>query len=266
MGENQITYSRRSVLKKGAIATGAIVLGGTAVSGTAAAGIGDGRVLDYHLDNINYDRERGEIVSNFVHDASPADNDGVWKGDAQDPVVKDGAVGNAFEFKGDGDHVYVGDIEEADGTNTLTLAAWINPTATGQGDFFTKNTSGERSNSSWVFRYDGEGNQTVSAHFNDEEENWTAIRSDASVQTNVFTHVAVTIDGETRTLYLDGSLEKSDDYAARLDDEDAPVVLGAANNAGGGVTNEFVGYLDEVRVYDRALSASEITDLYEMKD
>lgn len=89
-----------------------MVIGGVAATGTAAADIGDGRVLDYHLNNINYDRDKGEIVSNFVHDASPADNDGEWKGDAQDPVVKDGAVGNAYEVvanEEDGEEGYLYD-------------------------------------------------------------------------------------------------------------------------------------------------------------
>lgn len=254
MTDQHAHFSRRDVLRKGTVITGTVLVGGIASIGTAAAGIGEGRIGDYHLNNIRPD--------GTVTDASPKNNHGTNHG----PTVKrgDGQVGNALWFNGAEDHVYVGDVGAADGTDTLTLAAWIHPDTTDQGDFFTKNTSGNESNSSWVFRYSGNGDRTVSAHFNDDSDNWTAIRSESAVPTDSFTHVAVTLDGSTRRLYIDGDEDASDDYSGELDDEDAPVVLGAANQQGGGVTNAFEGMLDEVRMYDRALSADEIESLANM--
>jgi hypothetical protein len=236
------------------VVTGALVVGGSATAGTAAAGVGNGRVGHYHLNNIRPD--------GTVEDASPEANHGTNHGAT---VARGGGqVGNAFYFDGDAAHVDAGDIAGADGTRTVTLAAWLNPETRGQGDFVTKNTSGDRSNSSWVLRYDGTGNQHVSAHFNDDDDNWTVIRSGATVPTGSFTHVAVTLDGNQRRLYVDGELDSADSYAEELDDESAPVVLGAADQSGGGVTNEFTGMLDEVRIYDRALSSQEVASLASM--
>lgn len=253
-GDNVFTASRRGFLKKGSIITCLGVVGSVATSGIAAAGIGEGRVGHYHLNNIRPDGS--------VQDASPQNNHGMNHG--AEVARGGGQVGNAFKFDGDGDHVAVGDVADADGTATLTLAAWINPSATGQGDFLTKNTSGDLSNSSWVFRYDGEGDQKISAHFNDNSDNWTMIRSDSTVSPGAFTHAAVTIDGSTRRLFIDGTEDASDSFSATLDDESAPVIIGAADKSGGGVTNEFDGLLDEVRIYNRALSAAEVTSLASM--
>lgn len=254
MNEKRTHTTRRGVLKQSALAAGAIVLGSVTGVGTAAAGTGEGRLAHYHLNNIRPD--------GTVEDASPNDNHGTNHGAT---VARgDGQVGNALRFDGSSARVEAGDIDGADGTDTLTLAAWFEPAARGQGDFFTKNTSGDRSNSSWVLRYDGQGNRRVSAHFNDADDNWTAIRSAATVPTGSFTHVAVTLDGSERRLYVDGELDSVDDYSATLDDESAPVVLGAADQTGSGVTNAFAGLLDEARIYERALSADEVASLAAM--
>jgi hypothetical protein len=69
-------------------------------------------------------------------------------------------------------------------------------------------------------------------------------------------HVAYTFDGRTHTLYLDG---------AAADSSSAPPQTGAAsiarlgNSPGGG--EPFTGWLDDVRLFDRALTAPEVTRL-----
>ncbi len=90
------------------------------MSGTAAAGVGDGRVGHYTLNNLHLNKDSGEKEWNHVHDASPAKNHGTNYGSE---LVKDGAVGNAFEFDGNGAYITIGadsslEVEE------VTIAAW----------------------------------------------------------------------------------------------------------------------------------------------
>ena len=71
-------------------------------------------------------------------------------------------------------------------------------------------------------------------------------------------HVALTWDGTTRRIYVDGALAGS--AVGGFDDSSLPLVIGG--DLDGNVPMIFYrGALDELRFYDRALDASEITAL-----
>jgi hypothetical protein len=67
-------------------------------------------------------------------------------------------------------------------------------------------------------------------------------------------HIGFTFDGTTGTLYGNGLPAASNDFSLGPDTE-AAVVFGACQAAGG---NPYNGALDEVRLYNRALSAEEV--------
>jgi hypothetical protein len=70
---------------------------------------------------------------------------------------------------------------------------------------------------------------------------------------------------QTMTIYVDGMVEGSAPTTALapLDFTGEPFFIGAYNNHGSAAGNTFDGAIDDVRVYDRALSASEVGELYD---
>src|SRR5439155_16010271 len=73
--------------------------------------------------------------------------------------------------------------------------------------------------------------------------------------------VAATFDGETANIYFGGALENSLAVTGVLAGSTAPVVIGnggAACRAGNSGNIEFDGLIDEVEVFNRALTADEI--------
>lgn len=78
--------------------------------------------------------------------------------------------------------------------------------------------------------------------------------------------VAATFDGATRRLYVDGE-PASVTAASAADDGGAGLGIGCSgvgsDGATAGATERFVGVIDEVSIYDRALSAAEIGAYYE---
>jgi hypothetical protein len=76
--------------------------------------------------------------------------------------------------------------------------------------------------------------------------------------------------GSSAKLYRNGQLLSSGAWYSGSGNSaplqsDQPVWIGAANACGGeSVDEEFVGGIDDVRIYSRALSASEVADLYNM--
>jgi len=76
-------------------------------------------------------------------------------------------------------------------------------------------------------------------------------------------HVAVTFDGTTAKIYLNGEEIQSGGF----DFADKPTAnMGIGNTHGGGSIESFNGDIDEVRIYNRALGAWDIADLFEWKD
>jgi hypothetical protein len=77
---------------------------------------------------------------------------------------------------------------------------------------------------------------------------------------NVFSHVVVTSDGTDMSLYVNGMLEALGTPSA-LSDTDSRFVIGA--NDARPSSNEFLGWLDEVAVYDHALSEQRVEAHYQ---
>jgi hypothetical protein len=70
-------------------------------------------------------------------------------------------------------------------------------------------------------------------------------------------HVAGTWDGNVSTLWVDGEMIGSIDASA-IDLDDQPVLVGADDDHDGGLSGHFLGGMDDVRVYRRALTPEEI--------
>ncbi|MCK5644914.1 MAG: PKD domain-containing protein, partial [Gammaproteobacteria bacterium] len=87
------------------------------------------------------------------------------------------------------------------------------------------------------------------------------LKSTIQLNTGQWYHVAYTQDGTTRSLYIDGTLDNSDTaietYTGATPDD---IRIG---RRGGTATNQrFDGLIDEVEIFDRALTASEIQSIY----
>jgi hypothetical protein len=75
---------------------------------------------------------------------------------------------------------------------------------------------------------------------------------------DVFHHYVVTFDGFTLVLFVDGALKQSQLSTTGLGPNPAPLILGQVPNWG-----SFVGVLDEVAIYDKALSPARILRHYQ---
>jgi hypothetical protein len=95
-------------------------------------------------------------------------------------------------------------------------------------------------------------------------------RSTTQVVAGVWYHVAGTYDGAQIALYVDGAQEDASPYDQPLYLGDRPVFLGRSGECGGPGEDNYDGpmdgWLDDVRIYDRALNAAEVTALYQGRE
>ena len=105
---------------------------------------------------------------------------------------------------------------------------------------------------------------------NGQVYHWTEESSDADYRTyapggsiGVWTHVAAVRVGSTVTIYIDGVEVTSDANAGTVADiEEHVITIGCRTNSGGVFQDQFNGYIDDVWLFDSALSSGLILALY----
>lgn len=148
-------------------------------------------------------------------------------------------------------------------TNKLTLSAWIKPSTLGNQYVIHKSKNvdamGEPLGGGGPFSLDFYTGKTR-ALLIDSLSNATQIDGTTTIKANVWQHIALTWDGSTANVYYNGVLEGSKAFAGPLWLTTGNVYLGAYKWVFPNAT--FKGSMDNVRIYNRALSTTEIQDLY----
>src|SRR5919201_773580 len=220
----------------------AIAGGASRVAGTAHAASA-GLVAAYAFD---------EGSGSTVADASGNGNTGTIAGASWS---SSGKFGKALSVNGSSSWVTVPDSNSLDLTSGMTVEAWLNPAAIGNWrTAVLKEKSGGLSYS--LYASTGLAASAPSANVNPGTE--AAVAGSSGLPLNTWTHLAGTYDGATIRLYVGGTLVASQAETGSI----APST-GALRIGGNSVWGEyFQGLIDEVRIYNRALSASEIqTDM-----
>lgn len=173
--------------------------------------------------------------------------------------LDDGKVNGAFYANNDG-HIELGALDLTSYTG-LTLATWVKPTSFQSYHSICDNESyngGLRDG--WVFRISNI--QDINFVLADTESGGGAGESSISSTTllnkDEWAHVVATWDGTTMLLYINGSVElDTDTWDGTIPNHgDVCSVMGLRTS------NNFQGYVDDFRLYDYALSATEVTELY----
>jgi len=181
------------------------------------------------------------------------------------PVWVTGRFGNGLSFDGRNDYVDVGDpasgVLDFDASQSFSYGAWINPgvlDATGRRFISKRNGTGS---SNVGFDLGVNAAQGLLAEMADGTTERTTSSLSIPLTVNQWSHAMVVVDraaGQMR-VYLDG-VEKANLSLTGLGSLASATALNLGR-ATGDSTRSFLGVLDEVRIYRRALSAGEIQAL-----
>ncbi|MEX0676880.1 MAG: LamG-like jellyroll fold domain-containing protein [Pirellulales bacterium] len=181
-----------------------------------------------------------------VADASGTGNNGTT---ANTTWSTAGRYGNALSFNGTSARVTIPDAASLDLTTGMTLEAWVRPSAVtnkwrdviykGNDVYYLEATSSNG-------RKPAGGGIIGSSNL--EAFGTTALA------VNTWTHLAATYDGSNLRLFVNGAQVSSKVRAGSLQTSNNPLQIGGDSIFG----QYFAGLIDEVRIYNRALSASAI--------
>jgi hypothetical protein len=155
-----------------------------------------------------------------------------------------GRYGSALAFNGISSMVTINDSPSLRMTNGLTLEAWIKPASTGGWrDIVYRGDDNYFLNTNTTSVY---GGLTVSS--------LSMVSGDTILPLNTWTHVAMTYDGNNIKTYVNGVLAGIAPQTGYIAPSTSPLTLGGDLFYG----QHFDGVIDEVRVYNRALTEAEI--------
>lgn len=168
-----------------------------------------------------------------------------------------GEVGTAFSFNGS-QFATPGDVAGLNfaGTTNVSVDGWINPAADGgHGILFGKAVSGQSEYR--VYINGGEVIGTVDTGIEHE------VHSGYNAPANTWTHVALTYDGSTLAIYINGSPANTAAVSGTLVDCGSCNPSQRSFTIGGRDDGfDFTGLIDEVEVFNTTVSATDISNIY----
>ncbi|MCL5281239.1 MAG: PA14 domain-containing protein [Planctomycetes bacterium] len=181
-------------------------------------------------------------------DSSGNNNNGTLSGPVTWDMGWDGTA--CLSFNGPYNFVRVPDNASLNMTDGITITAWVNPRWTGNNRIMQKSSEG----SDDQYRLLKEGGNNIRFHVppfpNLEATGFIPAKGEWS-------HLAGTYDGKEVRIYLNGKMVASQAATGKMGTSNGPLFIGTKHSTAP-AGDEYNGLMDDVRIYNRGLSAAEI--------
>lgn len=202
-------------------------------------------------------------------DGSGNSNDGTLHG----PVSVQGitAAGQAFSFDGDDDYIEIPHSDSLNISSEITVEAWIYPTFSDSGEHMVVSKGGNwNTEDPQCYELTIDKDRPLFQMKVSGSEQWYGAAPAEPITKNTWHHVAGVYDGIRFYIYIDGINQTSlyngwsDDYQGEIYKDDLPtsehnISIGRRLPATWGALY-YEGYIDDVRIWDRAISADEMKE------
>jgi hypothetical protein len=218
--------------------------------------------------NVTFAPMIKDMVAYFPFDEASGnviDQQSLIGGTATGTTVTVGKIGSGRNFNGSSDFITTGDPADNrfDLPANMSLSIWVKFTALPSNNFatFMSKDAGGGSVNKWFFGYSGGTYGCTNAfgfHINTAAGSSAWICSNAVTPTlNQWYHVALTKNGNSYAWYVNGSASGTPSNAVAIPDVNFALLFGRAEGS-----FYFNGVLDEAGKWNRALSSTEIGQLY----
>ncbi len=166
-----------------------------------------------------------------------------------------GKVGNAFDFDGTAAYIEIPDSADLRFTNALTVEGWIYPRAPGQR--FQEIVSKWSGSYSYTLTICPNGKAAFSV-CSDGIASFGTVESQTAIPAREWTHLAVTYDGSSLKLYVNGQFHHSTPWSNGIHPGGAPLSIGTSLTA----PSFFDGLIDELSLYRKPLGEDDLRFIF----
>ena len=199
--------------------------------------------------SLNFNENTGTLT----RDGSAQGNDGTLTG----CTWKDDDSGVYLSFNGSSDYVDCGSDTSLNITNAITISAWVKPRSYSPMNTLFSQIGGGK----WLQLFYYSDKFQIAYSISVSPGQGTRHYSEAQPPLNQWSHIIITIDESNNgTVYLN-SVSKGTQVLSNFN---KPISSPNTKIGWDGVPERQVnGTIDDVRIYNRALSGNEISDMYE---
>ncbi len=183
-------------------------------------------------------------------DSSGNSNNGISCPSTTGPTTASGKYGNAGSFDGSDDYVSVTNTTSINLSGNFTISAWVNPTSVGSLNEVISKEGTSAGYYMWI-----DSNRKIRVGFNTGASEATSTNA---ISLSTWSHIVGTWDGTNLRIYINGALDKTTAGSSNPAATTNALSIGAYRDG----TSRFTGKIDEARVYNRALSPDESSQLY----
>jgi hypothetical protein len=210
-------------------------------------------LVAYYSFSGNADDETGNGNDGVVHNATLT-------------ADRYGNPNRAYNFDGSTSYIEVEDGTQFDFINNMSVSAWIKPSITqvSVAAFLSKSHQFIDAHS-WTYEHAG----STDFHFvfrSNVSNNWI-YNTNIHLSSEQWKHFVTTKQDSTFKNYLDGSLVSTLNVATSIikSSGNLPLHIGAVKNSAEVFYRHYNGLLDDVRIYNRALTPEEVLELYQFE-
>lgn len=236
-------YARTAAQIKSDYLAGASMVGVAALLGNYdQANLSNGLVGYWKMDEASWSGTAGE-----VRDASGNGNNG----QSQNATLTTGKFGNGGNFAGDNDYVSIAESTSLQPGTQMTISAWVKADALASDISLI-----DKTNNGYGFAL--KLNSGTPQFRNGTGAAYSDLSATSTISTGVWYHLVGTLDSAgNKRIYINGSLSNiSSGETFNGNSTSVPLKFGVRTAA------YYTGQLDEARIYNRALSADEVSQLY----
>jgi hypothetical protein len=189
----------------------------------------------------------------MAFDSSGNGNDARFEGAPE--WVEDGKFGKALKFNGSSDYLAAPDSESLDiNGDQLSIAAWVNGEDWPAANHIVRKIADTGTSAIYMIRVQPD---TVRVYLSTSAGE-TIVQGTTVLPTNEWVHLALTYDGTEARIYVNGQLDVSSNVSGEVSESNNELRIGRGEPAG-----YFVGMIDDVRLYNHALTESELLSAME---
>jgi len=187
-----------------------------------------------------------------AYDSSGNSNNGTL---VNGPVWVDGKLGKALSFDGVDDYLYVNDTPILKPA-AITVEAWFKRSAHDSYDAIVSKWDHLTGNREYQIDIGTFSTNRISWMISSNGYDCTPLTSSTTISDDIWYHIVGTYNGSRMILYVNGMEENSTSYSNGINGGNSQLRIGHSYDGTSGYY--FNGIIDEVKIYNRALSAEEI--------
>ncbi len=165
-----------------------------------------------------------------------------------------GKINEAIQFDGNSTYMDCG-YNRMFSTAQTTISFWLKPAENDEITYILNRASLDLTSIDYNLILFPDGKVELGIGQGNTESAY--LLSNSVVPPEVWTHITITLNGSAANIYINGQFDNSIDYSQRDTSGDYNLIIGSF----GGLSNFYRGMIDDIRIYNRALSRQQIVSL-----